>query len=201
MQLQPHFLFNTLQAATMLIHDDPDGAEDMLLRLSQLLRISLDELHEPEVSLIREVEFLEYYIGIQQRRFGDRLRFDIQIDQDVLTCAVPSLVLQPLVENAVRHGIGKHKAPDVITVQGFQSKDRLSLEVHNRTGVLDDVPEQLLNRGLGLANTKARLEQLYGPQQTLELHNLQPTGVSVVLSIPLRRLFKDENALTIGVAK
>jgi two-component system, LytTR family, sensor kinase len=201
MQLQPHFLFNTLQAATMLIHDDPHGAEDILLRLSQLLRVSLDELHVAEVSLDREIEFLEHYLGIQQRRFGDRLRFDIRIDQDVLTCAVPSLVLQPLVENAIRHGIGKRKGQDVVTVQVFQNKGRLLLEVNNRTGELEDQPEQLLHRGLGLANTKARLEQLYGQQQSLELRNLLPSGVGVVLSIPLRRLIPEQGVLTTGVAQ
>jgi two-component system LytT family sensor kinase len=200
-QLQPHFLFNTLQAATMLIHDDPSGAEDVLLRLSQLLRVSLDEFQVAEVSMAREIEFLEHYVGIQQHRFGDRLRFDIRIDQDVLTCAVPSLVLQPLVENAIRHGIGRHREIDVVTVQGSQSKDRLLLEVTNRTGRLEDEPKRLLNRGLGLANTKARLEQLYGPQQSLELRNLQPSGVGVVLSIPLRRLLPDQGVLTTGVAR
>jgi two-component system, LytTR family, sensor kinase len=196
MQLQPHFLFNTLQAATALIHDDPDGAEEVLLGLSQLLRVSLDELHVAEVPLGREIEFLEHYVGIQQRRFGDRLRFDIRIDSGVLACAVPSLLLQPLVENAIRHGIGKHKQPDVVTVRGFQSNDRLFLEVKNRTGELEDEPERLLNRGLGLANTKARLEQLYGHRQSLKLLNLQPRGVGVVLSIPVRQLLPEQSVLT-----
>jgi two-component system, LytTR family, sensor kinase len=196
MQLQPHFLFNTLQAATALIHDDPYGAEDVILRLSQLLRVSLDELHVAEVPLAREIEFLEHYIGIQRRRFGDRLRFDIRIDQDVLTCAVPSLLLQPLAENAIRHGIGTHKQRDVVTVRGFQNNDRLFLEVKNRTGELEDEPERLLTRGLGLANTKARLEQLYGHQHSLELLNLQPSGVGVVLSLPVRRLLPEHSLLT-----
>ena len=114
MQLQPHFLFNTLQAATMLIHDDPHGAEDILLRLSQLLRVSLDEMNVQEIPLSREIELLECYMGIQERRFGDRLRFDLRMDDDVLGFAVPSFVLQPLVENAIRHGIGKHKENDVV---------------------------------------------------------------------------------------
>lgn len=195
MQLQPHFLFNTLQAVTVLIHDDPHAAEDMLLGLSQLLRVSLDELHVAEVSLGREIEFLKHYIGIQQRRFGDRLRFDLEIDQDVFACAVPSLLLQPLVENAIRYGIGTHKQRDLVTVRGFQSNDRLFLEVKNRTGELKDEPERLLARGLGLSNTKARLEQLYGRQHSLELLNLQPGGVGVVLSIPVRRLSMEQSVL------
>jgi two-component system LytT family sensor kinase len=201
MQLQPHFLFNTLQAATMLIHEDPPGAEDILLRLSELLRVSLDDLHMQEVSLGREIEFLEHYIGIQQRRFGDRLRFDLRIDKDVLACAVPSLVLQPLVENAIRHGIGKHKGSDVVTVRSFQNRDRLSLEVHNLIGVLDDVPESILGRGVGLSNTRSRLEQLYGQQQSLQIRNVEPRGVCAVLSIPIRRLSSEPGVVPGDLSK
>ena len=186
MQLQPHFLFNTLQAATTLVHEDPDGAEDILLRLSELLRVSLDELHIQEVPLRREVEFLEHYMGIQQRRFGDRLRFHQQFDQNVLTCSVPSLILQPLVENAVRHGIGRHKERDDITVRAFRNADHLHLEVQNVTGRLISTLDNLVGHGTGLANTQARLRQLYGDQQSLKLFNLDPSGVCVVLTLPLR---------------
>jgi len=188
MQLQPHFLFNTLQAATMLIHDDPHGAEDVLLRLSQLLRVSLDELHVQEISLSREIELLGCYIGIQERRFGDRLRFDLRIDDDVLAFAVPSFVLQPLVENAIQHGIGKHKESDVVSIRAFQKQNRLYLEVCNRTSSLADAPERLLSRGTGLSNTKERIEQLYGNEHSLQLCNLEPKGVCVKLSIPVRQL-------------
>jgi hypothetical protein len=201
MQLQPHFLFNTLQAATMLIHDDPHGAEDILLRLSQLLRVSLDELHVQEISLSREIELLECYIGIQDRRFGDRLRFDLRIDDDVLTFAVPSFVLQPLVENAIRHGIGKHKESDLVSVRAFQKQDRLYLEVSNRTSSLTDTPERLLSRGVGLSNTKERIEQLYGDGPSLELCDLEPKGVCVRLSIPVRQLASAEPLTTQEVVK
>jgi len=192
MQLQPHFLFNTLQAATMLIHDDPHGAEDILLRLSQLLRVSLDEFNVQEIPLSREIELLGCYIGIQERRFGDRLRFDLRMDDDVLSCAVPSFVLQPLVENAIRHGIGKHKENDVVSIRVFQKQNRLHLEVCNRTSSLADAPERLLSRGTGLSNTKARIEQLYGDEHSLQLCNLEPKGVCVELSIPLRKLSSSE---------
>jgi two-component system LytT family sensor kinase len=195
MQLQPHFLFNTLQAATELVHEDPDGAEDILLRFSQLLRVSLDEFHVQEIPLAREIEFLEHYMGIQQRRFGDRLRFDLQVDKGVLACAVPSLVLQPLVENAVRHGIGKHKGKDVVTVRVLQGAGHLCLEVHNATGTLTKPREQLMQRGTGLANTQARLRQLYEDRQSLELFNLDPKGVCVALAIPLRWLPPTEQSL------
>lgn len=186
MQLQPHFLFNTLQAATTLVHEDPDGAEDILLRLSELLRVSLDELHIQEIPLAREIEFLEHYIGIQERRFGDRLRFHLQIEEDVLTCSVPSLILQPLVENAVRHGIGKYKESDEITIRARRNAAHLNLEVQNVTSKLTSTLDNLLKQGRGLANSQARLRQLYGDQQSLELFNLDPRGVCVALVLPLR---------------
>jgi two-component system LytT family sensor kinase len=201
MQLQPHFLFNTLQAAATLIHDDPDGAEDILLRLSQLLRVSLDDLNVQEIPLSREIELLECYIGIQDRRFGDRLRFDLRLEDDVLAYAVPSFVLQPLVENAIRHGIGKHKENDVISIRAFQKQDRLYLEICNRTSSLADSPERLLSRGTGLSNTKARLEQLYGNEHSLQLCNLEPKGVCVRLSIPLRQLSSPEPLVSEEVVK
>ena len=187
-QLHPHFLFNTLQAAATLIHEDPDGAEDILLRLSELLRISLDEMRAHEISLAREIQLVEHYIGIQQRRFGDRLRFELHVSPDVVGCAVPTLVLQPLVENAVRHGIGKSKESDVVTIRAFQQAQGLCLEVANLSSSLHDASEQIFLKGVGLSNTQGRLQQLYGPNQSLTLFNLQPKGVCVRLSIPFREL-------------
>jgi two-component system, LytTR family, sensor kinase len=184
-QLQPHFLFNTLQAATMLIYDDPQGAEEILLSLSELLRLSLEALRQQEVPLSREIEFLDHYAAIQQRRFGDRLRFECKIDKGLDGCAVPSLVLQPLVENAIRHGIGKHKEPDIVSVRANANRNRLILEVRNQTSFLEDTPDRLFLRGVGLANTAARLDQLYGLKQSFAIRNLQPRGVEVSLSIPL----------------
>jgi hypothetical protein len=194
-QLHPHFLFNTLQAAATLIHEDPEGAEDILLRLSELLRSSLDEMRAHEIPVAREVQFLEHYVGIQKRRFGNRLRFEIQIDEDTLSCAVPTLILQPLVENAVRHGIGKHKDGDVVTIRAFQERDRLCVTVSNLTSTLEGAPEQLLSRGIGLSNTRERLEQLYGNRQSLRLFSLEPKGVCVHISIPRRHLPSDEKVV------
>lgn len=194
-QLHPHFLFNTLQAATTLIHEDPEAAEDILMRLSELLRVSLEEMRTQEIPLAHEVEFLNHYVGIQQRRFGGRLRFDLQIDEDTLDCAVPTLILQPLVENAVRHGVGKYKGKDVVNVRSFQERDRLCLAVSNFTSSLEGPPEELLSRGVGLSNTRERLEQLYGNGQSLRLFNLEPKGVCVQVSIPRRRVPSDEKVL------
>jgi sensor histidine kinase YesM len=192
-QLHPHFLFNTLQAIATLIHEDPEAAEDILLRLSELLRVSLDEMCTHEISLAREVEFLEHYLAIQQRRFGERLRVQLQIDPDALTYAVPTLILQPLVENAIRHGISKHKERDVVTIRASRNQGQLHLEVVNLTSRLAGTPEQLLSRGIGLSNTRRRLEQLYGAEQSLSLSNLEPRGVCVQLSIPMRQVLSYEN--------
>jgi len=101
-----------LQAAITLVPEDPGAAEDVLLRLSGLLRISLGQMDANDIPLARELEFLDLYIGIQKRRFGERLGFEIQADQAALGARVPPLILQPLVENAIRHGIGKHKGDD-----------------------------------------------------------------------------------------
>jgi two-component system, LytTR family, sensor kinase len=199
-QLQPHFLFNTLQAATTSIYDDPQGAEEILLSLSELLRVSLQVFEHQELPLHSEVEFLRHYAGIQQRRFGERLRFDFQIDPQSESCAVPTLLLQPLVENAICHGIGVRKQSDVISVRALRtkdepavfqrsedsSKDRLNIEVENRVSVLEGTLETLLSRGVGLANTIARLEHLYGREQSFAIRNLSPQGVIVSISIPVR---------------
>jgi two-component system, LytTR family, sensor kinase len=187
-QLQPHFLFNTLQAATTLIYEDPEGAEEILLSLSELLRFSLEELSDQEVTLAHETRFLEYYMVIQQRRFGDRLKFEVEISEDLRQFAVPSLMLQPLVENAIRHGIGLHKGGDVVSVAAHRDGERLRLEIRNRNSTLHGSTEQLLSRGVGLANTAARLEQLYGREQSCKIRNLEPRGVEVVLSLPARPL-------------
>jgi two-component system LytT family sensor kinase len=185
-QIHPHFLFNTLQTATTLIHEDPDGAEDILLRLSELLRVSVDESHIQEVPLERELEVLDLYTGIQARRFGDRLQFELSIDQNVRDCLVPAMILQPLIENAIRHGIGRHKGSDTVCLRAFQEREFLRLEVRNLNSSLEDKPAGLLGRGVGLANTRARLEQLYGDRQEFQIRNLEPTGVCAELSIPLR---------------
>lgn len=115
-------MFNTLQAIATLIPENPEAAEDVVLQLSQLLRLSLDEMRTQEISLSREVEFLQHYLAIQQRRFGDWLRFEVQISSALFDCAVPTLVLQPLVENAIRYGISKHKEEDVVTVRALKTR-------------------------------------------------------------------------------
>jgi two-component system, LytTR family, sensor kinase len=186
MQLHPHFLFNTLQAAITLVQEDPRAAEDVLLRLSQLLRITLDQMGTNEVPLARELEFLDLYIGIQRQRFGDRLTVEIHADASILHCHVPPLLLQPLVENAIRHGIGKHKGNDSIDIYARIENGGLQLEVWNASSVLEDSVERLLLRGVGLRNTKARLEHLYGRGASLTLRSLGHRGAIALIFIPVR---------------
>jgi hypothetical protein len=185
-QLQPHFLFNTLHTAVGLVHEDPDGTEDILLRLSELLRASLADFHTNEIALRKEMEFVDCYVGIQKRRFGERLLVEHSIDPDVLDLAVPSLILQPLVENAIVHGIGIHKGNDVIGVKVLRHGTDLWLEVYNGNSRLSGSPDELLSQGVGLANTKARLQELYGERHALELFELDPRGVCVRLKFPAR---------------
>jgi hypothetical protein len=185
-QIQPHFLFNTLQAAVTLVHEDPHAAEDVLLRLSELLRISLDQLDANEIPLARELEFLDLYISIQRRRFGERLSFEIHADPAILDLQIPPLILQPLVENAIRHGIGKHKGEDRIEIFARQQEQSLQIEVWNANSVVDQMSERLFQRGVGLRNTKARLESLYGPAASFIFRPLARGGAVAIIVVPMR---------------
>ncbi len=187
-QLKPHFLFNTLQAATTLIYEDPQGAEEVLLSLGELLRISLRAFDRHEIPLRNEIEFLRYYAAIQQRRFGSRLRIDFAIEDQAENCAIPGLLLQPLLENAVRHGVEVHKESDVVTVRARQADGRVRVEIENHVGCFGDSLEKAARRGVGLANVMSRLEVFYGVGQTFEMNNLEPEGVLVSLSFPMRFL-------------
>ena len=187
MQIHPHFLFNTLQAAITLVQEDPAAAEDVLLRLSELLRISLDQMESNEIPLARELEFLDLYTGIQRRRFVDRLTVEIHATAETLDLLIPPLILQPLVENAIRHGIGKHKGADRIEVFAQRQDQQLLIEVWNSNSVVEGSTEQLFQHGVGLRNTRARLEQLYGAAGTLVLRPLARGGAAVLIGMPARQ--------------
>jgi two-component system LytT family sensor kinase len=189
-QLQPHFLFNTLQAAMTLIYADPEGAEEMLLSLSELLRTSLQTLDKEEIPLGSEIAFVEHYAAIQQRRFGDRLRFVFDIDDEARSCAVPSLLLQPLVENAVQHGVGAHKESDLISIRASVQDLQVLIDIRNLTSSMGDTFDGLVTRGVGLSNTRTRLASLYGLNQSFSMRNLSPSGVAVYISFPARPVLK-----------
>ncbi len=181
-QLQPHFLFNTLQAATVLVHEDPNAAEDVLLRLSELLRVAFDDMSHQEVPLEEELTFLNLYLGIQKQRFGDRLTVRLNADANSMSLRVPSLILQPLVENALHHGIGAHRDQDIVEISTLKHDDFLELEVRNFASSISSTSNHN-GHGVGLRNTRARLEQLYGDAATLELSELQPRGVAATIRI------------------
>jgi hypothetical protein len=183
MQLHPHFLFNTLHSISTLISEDPQAARQMVLKLSDLLRASLNKIDQPAVPLQEELELLGCYISIEQTRFKDRLTVEKEIDSTALTCEVPTMILQPLLENAVRYGIGKHRQADLISIVAQRVNGRLLLEVRNRIGSVENGGFTAA-RGIGLRNTRARLEQLYSSHQSFEIANREGGGVIVKLSLP-----------------
>lgn len=184
-QLQPHFLFNTLHAIATLLDEDKLSAEDMLLRLSELLRAFLEDYDGQEISLRRELELLDLYLGIQQKRFKDRLTTQVYVAPDALDCAVPSLILQPIVENALHHGIGRHAGSDRIEIECRREGDSLLIEVRNRNSSLraEGTPG---GHGIGLSNTRLRLRELYGEGADIRLDMTWPQGVACRVRLPFR---------------
>ncbi|MDH5825021.1 histidine kinase [Luteimonas sp. RD2P54] len=199
-QLQPHFLFNTLHAIVTLLDEDKVSAEDMLLRLSELLRAFLEEYDGQEISLRQELALLDLYLGIQRTRFKDRLATRVYVAPDTLDCAVPSLFLQPIVENAIRHGIGQRVGTDCIEIESRREGDMLCLEVRNRNSRLDGEPGQALGHGIGLSNTRLRLRELHGDAAQVRLDMLWPEGVSCRVRMPFRELEAGEDAPEVALA-
>jgi len=182
MQLHPHFLFNTLNAISALIHKDVELADRMIARLGDLLRTTLENANKQEVALEEELEFINPYLEIEQARLGSRLTVQMHIDPSVLAARVPNMILQPLVENAIRHGIAPRAEPGTLEIEAGRENGCL------RLAVKDDgpgLPPSKLVQGIGLANTRARLEKLYGPNQRLELISKPGRGLQVGITIPL----------------
>jgi signal transduction histidine kinase len=189
-QLHPHFLFNTLHAISTLIHRDPEAADEMLAQLSDLLRMTLATVGVQEVPLQQELEFLHRYLDIQQTRFADRLKVVVDVPPETLDVRVPNQVLQPLVENAIHHGVDARRGDGLVEIRARAEGDMLRLEVRDdgpglkaTTGAAPKPP----GSGIGLSNTRARLHELYGPKSALELANYPAGGTLVSLLIPLRR--------------
>ncbi|RME89926.1 MAG: histidine kinase [Verrucomicrobia bacterium] len=184
MQLNPHFLFNTLHTIAALIHKDPDQAEEMIARLSELLRTALENTDANEVPLQMELDFLRRYLEIEQTRFGDRLRVHLDVAPETLNALVPNLLLQPLVENAIRHGLEKNAGAGEVRLRAWRHGRWLRIEVaDNGRGI---TAGQRIRPGVGLANTRARLRHLYGSQQRLRLRQRTEGGLSVDLMLPFR---------------
>jgi two-component system, LytTR family, sensor kinase len=185
MQINPHFLFNTLNAISTLIYVNPRAADEMIGDLSELLRRSLDTVEDQEVTLEHEVQFIRAYIGIEQKRFGDRLRVEIEIPEELSKALVPALVLQPIVENAIRHGIEPLPAAGLVRIQATRDGNHLVLTVQdNGRGALVEIVKNADGGGIGLANTQARLRELYGQEQQFRFGESQPRGYVVEIRIP-----------------
>jgi len=185
-QLQPHFLFNTLNAIAVLVRKNSnEEAVDMLTGLADLLRHSLKNIDAQEVSLKEELAFLQRYLEIEKVRFKDRLRVNMKIEPDTLEALVPNLILQPIVENAIRHGIGQRSASGLLEISAQRHNGTLSLQVRDDgPGLSPD--DKSVNGQIGLANTRARLKQLYGEAQSFELRNEVGGGAVATMSIPFR---------------
>ena len=186
LQLQPHFLFNTLNAITALIGSEPRAAERMVAGLSDLLRASLRSANEQEVPLARELEHLKLYTDIQRTRFGDRLDVQLDVEPSTRGAMVPSLLLQPLVENAIRHGLAPRAIGGQVCVSASREGEELRLEVRD-DGVGAETRGGALSReGVGLANTRERLRRLHGDQQRFGYETRPGAGFSVRIALPFR---------------
>jgi signal transduction histidine kinase len=186
MQLHPHFLFNTLNAISELVYSDPESAEHMITNLSDLLRISLDQVGVQEVPLQQELDFLNKYLEIEQTRFHDRLHLHLDIDPDTLDATVPNMILQPLVENAIKHGIGPRSSGGHIEITAHRSNGTLHMRVSDDGCGLPNGEQAALREGVGLANTRARLNHLYGSQHNFEMISSPQKGLTLELEIPFR---------------
>ena len=185
-QLQPHFLFNTLNAISALVHVDVEAADRMLARLGDLLRLALEDFAVQEAPLMRELEIARAYLEIEQARLGSRLGVEWNIAPDTCDALVPTFLLQPLIENAIHHGIAPRIGPGRIEIRTRRLCGELHLEV--RDDGLGLCPSVESGGGLGLANTRARLLHLYGTAQRLEISNLPQGGCAAKIVLPFREL-------------
>jgi signal transduction histidine kinase len=191
MQVHPHFLFNTLHAVTVLIREDPTAATRVVTRLGDLLRLTLSRATTPQVSFRRELEILTLYLEIERTRFHDRLEIAYDVQPATLGALVPDLILQPLVENAIRHGVSPNAGTGRIEVRSRRDGEWLSLEIRDNGGGLP--AGKPVHEGIGLSTTKARLERLYGERHEMTLENLPRGGCVARIRIPFQ-LTPDDRA-------
>jgi two-component system LytT family sensor kinase len=181
-QLNPHFLFNTLNTISSLMYTDIAAADAMMSRLSELLRLTLDNEGAQEVTLKEEMDLLERYLDIQRIRFEERLHVSVHVDPEVLEARVPNFSLQPLVENAIRHGIATRPQGGRLDISAGRSDGMLEIRLlDDGPGFTDDGPRR---EGIGVANTRARLEQMYGQKHRFEMMNAPGGGLLVTIAVP-----------------
>ncbi len=184
-QLHPHFLFNTLHAISTLMHKDVEAADRTLMHLSDLLRMTLENLERQEITLNAELEFLTKYLNIEQTRFTDRLTVHFDVQTETLDVKVPTLILQPLVENAIKHGVARKSGPGRIQITARRDGDKLWMEVRDDGVGLSQEAYQSIHSGIGVSSTRERLLRLFGADFRFEFHRLNP-GLAVVVSFPWR---------------
>ena len=185
-QIEPHFLFNTLNAIAGLIREQKnDAAISMVAGLSDLLRRVLNDSGKQQVPLRDEVEFVEKYLHIQKTRFAERLQVSLNVPSDLLSAEVPSLILQPFVENAIKHGIAQRAQGGTVRISAARRNGMLSLSVYN-DGPRVSTESQLSSAGIGISNARTRLQALYGNSFDLQITNLDSSGVEVSISVPFK---------------
>lgn len=183
-QMEPHFMYNALNSIAGLVRDHlNDAAVSMIVGLSEFLRRSSEDSHRPQVALQEEVEYLQRYLDIQKVRFGERLRVNVEIPAELLSAQVPNLLLQPLVENAIKHGIAKRVAGGAVRVVGERRGNQLCLSVYNDGPGLP-MNWQSMQTGVGLRNLRTRLQILHGRESELELRCASTGGVEVMVTLP-----------------
>lgn len=183
-QLHPHFIFNTLNAAATLMHEDVDGADQMLSQLGDLLRTSLDR-STAEVTLDEELGVARRYLAIMSRRFSDRLTVSCVADESVLSAMVPTFIMQPLIENALEHGIARRPGPGRVEISARRVDGTLEVVVEDDGPGVTETPVTV-PKGIGLSNTRARLQHLYGTAQAFALEAAPNGGARAVMRIPFR---------------
>jgi two-component system, LytTR family, sensor kinase len=185
MQIHPHFLFNTLHSISSLVLEDPPRANQMIARLGDFLRLTLEHSEQQFVTLKEEIEFARCYLEIEQERFSDRLHVEFEIEPRSLTARVPHLIMQPLVENAIQHAIAPRAAGGSVTISAKKSKDTIRLEISDSgDGIPTNNDISKNEPGVGLTNVRSRLKQLYGTNYKFELNNNRQSGLTAVLEIP-----------------
>jgi LytS/YehU family sensor histidine kinase len=192
MQIHPHFLFNTLHSISSLVLEDAPRANQMIARLGDFLRLTLEHSDQQFVTLKEEIDFARCYLEIEQERFSDRLQIKFDVALEILTAQVPHLILQPLVENAIQHAIAPRAAGGTIKISAKRFNDIIRIEIGDSgNGVYksDDISSN--GQGVGLANVRGRLKQLYGANHKFELNNNPGGGVTAVLEIPFVAVIKE----------
>ena len=185
-QIEPHFMFNTLHSITGLVRDQQnEAAVSMIVGLSEFLRRALEDSHRSQVTLEEEVDYLKRYLDIQKVRFGDRLQVNVDIPAELRRARVPSLLLQPLVENAVKHGIAKRATGGVVRVTGARVDGKLCLRIYNDGPDLSEVG-RVSGAGVGISNLRTRLAILHGNESELKLNQMEKGAVEVIVTLPLK---------------